>query len=1071
MNRFNLTFSGEILAGEKPEQVKLRFAEMFGITDRVRLERFFSGETIILRRNLERKDAAHQYHQLQLIGAAAALVKVTTSELADGILKTPSGTGAGATTGSKAHKPAAHEQAAAEANLRREEEQARQTAEKARLEAEASVLREAKRAEAKRLEEEETARKKALKAESRRKATEEAAQRKAKRAREKAEKAQRKTEEAARRKAELEEKKRLAAEEEARRKAELAEQKRLADEAEARQKAELEEKKRLAAEEEARRKAEREEQKRLAAEEEARREAELAEKKRLAAEAEARLKAELEAKKRLAAEEEARRKAELAEKKRLEDEAEALRKAALAERKRQAAEKKARRKAALEKKKRLAAEMEARRLAEAEERKRLAAEAEARKAAAKAKEAAKLQAELEEKALAAAAQAAQIRAEAQRLAGEAQRKSDERRKLAAAVPASKAPPTNDSTGTTPERSAEGLPTARHEKPQSQKHVRGRVKTVLEVPLRQGGQTPEVGTPAPRKRLSGAPNLYKIRPFRNSQAVQTRAAHARQRMRQAYALGGFALAILCIAGGIFLQNGAYPVVTGASAVAIDSNSAPVLLAGDSLLLHDRAGVSTTEVALGSLGVKTLQPPMVFDNEGALFALGRLGDGTSAHGDKTHLLRCDLALSSCDDWAPQLNDTGIDAFVINALDGSVLLANRAAGILRKADREGNIVASADVDIPAAPVLRLHGGLLLMNSAEGPAISVFRYENSAFAQQLDEILLLPPAEEHLEASRVSDFIWSGNAWWVILHNPVSGTTRLHRFDEDWNYLESVPLAAHSGPLQLIRWGEKTLVNDPDHPAMQRFNAEGVVEAPFVSRQLQTLIDTQQRRASLASLAWNGGLLVCALAALMCFGLGYLHSLRALVYRPRWEQGAEPLDDYSAAVQWIEPVQNRQLQLRRTGMYYGTGVLGALLIAIASSISVWQMAALLLVLSGPAMALLLLSRQPIGHIGVLGDRLLLVDHSGQYHLAGGPRLHYRGPFLSIDDIVVFSGSRLLPAFCPGPLQKLVRPPALGGIKVDHRTIAIKLLESRHPLALGAIAMVATAAAGALLLLLQGIF
>ena len=105
------------------------------------------------------------------------------------------------------------------------------------------------------------------------------------------------------------------------------------------------------------------------------------------------------------------------------------------------------------------------------------------------------------------------------------------------------------------------------------------------------------------------------------------------------------------------------------------------------------------------------------------------------------------------------------------------------------------------------------------------------------------------------------------------------------------------------------------------------------------------------------------------------------------------------------------------------------------------------------------------------MGDRLLLVDHSGQYHLAGGPRLHYRGPFLSIDDIVVFSGSHLLPAFSPAPLQRYISPPTLGAIRVDHKTIAIKLLQSRHPLALGATAIAAAIAAAALLLLLQQLF
>ena len=244
-----------------------------------------------------------------------------------------------------------------------------------------------------------------------------------------------------------------------------------------------------------------------------------------------------------------------------------------------------------------------------------------------------------------------------------------------------------------------------------------------------------------------------------------------------------------------------------------------------------------------------------------------------------------------------------------------------------------------------------------------------------------------------------------------------------------------------------------------------------PFVSSQLQALISSQQQRTRLASLAWNAGLLVCALAAVLCFGLGYFQALRTLVYRPRREQGAEPLDHHAATLQWIEPVQNRHQQLRRTGIYYGLGALATLLLAFALSIGVWQMAALLLMLSGPAIALLLLSRQPVGHIGITGDRLLLVDHSGQYHLAGGPRLHYRGPFLSIDDIVVFSGSRLLPAFSRARLEQHVRPTDMGGVKVDHRTIAIKLLECRHPLALGAIAIVAAASAGALLLVLQSIF
>ncbi|MEH6636084.1 MAG: hypothetical protein V7700_11215, partial [Halioglobus sp.] len=82
MNRFNLTFNGEILPGRKPERVKLRFGKMFAIDDPARLERFFSGETIILRRNLDRKIAADYFQKLRQLGVVAVLVKITAEEAA-----------------------------------------------------------------------------------------------------------------------------------------------------------------------------------------------------------------------------------------------------------------------------------------------------------------------------------------------------------------------------------------------------------------------------------------------------------------------------------------------------------------------------------------------------------------------------------------------------------------------------------------------------------------------------------------------------------------------------------------------------------------------------------------------------------------------------------------------------------------------------------------------------------------------------------------------------------------------------------------------------------------------------
>jgi hypothetical protein len=146
-------------------------------------------------------------------------------------------------------------------------------------------------------------------------------------------------------------------------------------------------------------------------------------------------------------------------------------------------------------------------------------------------------------------------------------------------------------------------------------------------------------------------------------------------------------------------------------------------------------------------------------------------------------------------------------------------------------------------------------------------------------------------------------------------------------------------------------------------------------------------------------------------------------------------------------------------------------LLFAITRHVAPIQLAAALIALSGPAIALLLLGRSSVGHIGILQEQLLLVDHTGMYHLGGGPRVQYRGPFLLLDDVVVFTGTRLLPAFSSKQAACEVTPLAEAGIKVDRKTVTVKLLQSRHPLAQGAVAVLVSFTVAAVLLCLHGIF
>jgi len=81
----------------------------------------------------------------------------------------------------------------------------------------------------------------------------------------------------------------------------------------------------------------------------------------------------------------------------------------------------------------------------------------------------------------------------------------------------------------------------------------------------------------------------------------------------------AVALLLLAG-VFLQFPTGAPIKGATAVAADNTGGLVLLAGDKLLQHDRAGNAGESFDLATLGVKELIAPLAFTADGAVLAIG-------------------------------------------------------------------------------------------------------------------------------------------------------------------------------------------------------------------------------------------------------------------------------------------------------------------------------------------------------------------------------------------------------------------------------------------------------------------
>ena len=74
VKRFDLTFKGDIRPNSDPLQVREGMAELFQIRDPLVLEELFSGDTFVLRSNLDRKPAADYFKKIKDIGGIAELV-------------------------------------------------------------------------------------------------------------------------------------------------------------------------------------------------------------------------------------------------------------------------------------------------------------------------------------------------------------------------------------------------------------------------------------------------------------------------------------------------------------------------------------------------------------------------------------------------------------------------------------------------------------------------------------------------------------------------------------------------------------------------------------------------------------------------------------------------------------------------------------------------------------------------------------------------------------------------------------------------------------------------------------
>ena len=572
----------------------------------------------------------------------------------------------------------------------------------------------------------------------------------------------------------------------------------------------------------------------------------------------------------------------------------------------------------------------------------------------------------------------------------------------------------------------------------------------------------------REQRRGAPNFFNLR-----HAIQASPGRApvERRTRSLVLATGIAVLALALVGLRFYTQSPSALASGLQALAIDSREQPVVLIGGRLYWHNRAGIGAGVVDSAKLGPGQLLGMDFFDNGELLILQGpaaprktgiatQLPDNVPRAGNT--LRRCER-VGSC---VNLVNGLGAVGFLVERRSNSIFLAKADEDRLEKLDSNGKLLVAATMELNAPLHLQFEGGILYLTQAQSDAVTVLKPDERDFGRRLEDIPLPAQAADNGKHVFPGALLYHQQRWWTTMQSVDGGSVGLYLFSPDWRIERSVALPGAARPISLNRWRSSILVVDSATSRIYRYDSTATREADFSPEYLDTVLAGQRAEVSLSrSLRTAILVLLCSLAAGL-FTLTYLQIMHDRVYTAPASGSELDLDISSEKIQWLALDANTDW--RRLGLFLSGAAGAALAGCWLLGFGAWVTLAISLLLAGAGGLYLALQQGCRGHLGALDNRLIVVDHSNTYRVGIGPEIQYFQNFVMINDVVVYLGNRLLARFCSAGLQERFQPLLRTGIKVDRATLGIRLIQQRHPLALGGAGVLA-AVAGVVLLALYG--
>lgn len=507
---------------------------------------------------------------------------------------------------------------------------------------------------------------------------------------------------------------------------------------------------------------------------------------------------------------------------------------------------------------------------------------------------------------------------------------------------------------------------------------GRTKDTEEVaPLQR--QSHDESQPAPelpakeksiRFKRGKPPNLFALRP---GPSVLDLPAKRESAQLKAIVAAGLALVLALL---IAVLNWRFPLAEpgaeprGPIAVTTLAGNELVVMAPQALLIHERSGIAQRRIGIDELELNAIYPPLFAIGDDSLLLNANSDAGSGLHS-------CDLASLSCTpfpSFGPLQNVTAVASSYLG--DTYYLLSSD--GALLRTDAHGEINAQSNAQLPTGRQrLLARDGLLHIAAAEGPLLGIYRPDAARFGEQLDALFVLAP-DPLDDVTHLEDVAFIENHRFALLATGTNDVS-LVRFDSKWGGAVTTAFSRPSQQLSLEPWRDKLLISDPQQFAIARFAADGSPEAAFESTLLieeHRLWRDARQRHLIAKYAVTGVPVALIIAALIYAFLQY-SAYRALSGF-RGESSAI-LDPMPAGIAWLREHPRREQDLRRVKILL-------LLLPIAATVFAAVPGYLYLALSlvpallGAGLAWRYLSSGSGGFLGLVGERVIVVDHEGHY-------------------------------------------------------------------------------------------